>query len=420
MIAAAPACKATSEPKAVHRDSAAPAVFAAKRVPVDPRSRGSAGVLSDPGQFSVDAFIFLNWPAIVGQRGVINTTVPLGQGSAVWETFKNATEIYLPAGATPCSWTTVCELPTGVTPPTLQQLQQTLGPTDSNWLHFLAQDRMIDGQQVVDANTSVIRYDVRCNQDHFNYVVANASGYPLYTLEGQEQALSDSGFTFNFPSNALEVKAAWRVLNPTDDASRYWTAYGAYYDANQNLVYAKIGLTAFHIISNATPGWIWMTYEQVDNPTATFKYFLGQKGSPVGPNRTVNPAAAGFNAQLATWTQGTKWQFYQIIGWQTTMTDPAGKPVILANSNIETYFPRTSSCMSCHDMANIGPLNNVRLNFWNDRAGNLSGRVGNIDFPAIAKQLDPADTFKQMNYVWSLREAKATQTPAPAQTSKRP
>jgi hypothetical protein len=377
----------------------------------DPRARGAAAVVADPGQFAVDMFVSMNWPAQPNMRGVPNSNGRLGQPAAtVWETFKNSSEIYLPGGAAPCAWGIVCELPDGITAPTLQQLQKSFGKTDSTWLHFLSQNRMIDGQQVVDASTSVICYDVRCNEDHFNYVVNNPSGYALYTLEGQELALGDGSFAFSFPSSAIEVKASWRILGPKDDDSRYWTAYGAHYDSSQKIVFSKIGLTGFHISSRVSPGWVWLTYEQVDNPTATFKYFLGQKGAAVGPNLTLNPDAASYNQKLKGRTAGTKWQFYQVIGWQAAETTSAGAPVILANSDIETYFPRTSSCMSCHAMANIGPPDHVRLDMWSYANRGITGRVGLIDFAAIAKQLDPGESFKQMDSVWSLREAQSTRS----------
>jgi hypothetical protein len=367
---------------------------------------------ADPGQLTLQMFMKMNWPALPGERGLPDPSAKFGQpGSTVWETLKNVSEIYLPAGATPTPWGTIAELPAGITPPTLQQLQSAYGPTDSPWLHFLSQNRMIDGQQVVDANSAVIRYDVRCNLTEFNYVVGNPAGFALYALQGQEQALASANFAFALPSMAVEVKAAWRVLGSSDDDSRYWTAYGAYLDNNQNIAYAKIGLTAFHFVIKGPNGWAFMTYEQVDDPTATFTYFMGKKGKAVGENKTVNPGAAALNKQLQVQAQGTKWQYYTIIGWQTAETAADGSPVILANMNIETYFPGTSSCMSCHAMANIGPLNHVRLDMWSYAGGNVQGRVGTIDFAAIAKQMDPADTFKQMDFTWSLREAQTT-TPA--------
>ena len=381
------------------------------KAPVDPRIQGIASGDDGAGLFTALFFLYANFPATANQRGVPDPNGTFGNGPAVWETMKNSTEIYRPLGATPCPWETVCELPDGVTPPTTQQLQQQFGPTNSTWLHFLSGDSMIDGQKITDAHSQFIRFDVRCNQDYFNYVTANAAGYPLYNTEGQETARTDPNFNFDFPAMTYEVKAAWRILGKDDEDSRYWTAYGAYYDEAQVLQFAKIGLTAFHVISHAIPNWAWMTFEQVDNPTETYTYFLGEKSeqNPIGPNTTTNSAAGPFNELLQQSTKGTKWQYYQIIGWQVDEHDSQGEPVVLANTNIETYFPQTSSCMSCHAMANIGPPDNRRLNMWQTDNNGIQGRVGDIDFPVIAGKLAPGQKVKQMNFVWSLREAQSTQ-----------
>lgn len=367
------------------------------------------------GEFSMLMFLFSSLPAQSNgdgtyNRGNIAPNPTLGPGPAVWETMKNSTEIYRTQGAKPQPWATVNEFPDGVIPLTTAQLQQEFGPTNSPWLHFLLSSRMIDGQQIVDANAQVLWYEVRCNQDHFNYVTAGP--YPLYNLEGQEAARADANFTFDFPQNALEFKATWRVLGPKDDDSKYWTAYGAYYDATNTLQYAKIGLTALHIISHVQSNWFWMTFEQVENPSATFQYFLGEPGSPIGPNLTMNPVAIPINAELRLVTQGTKWQNYRVIGWQHDEVRVDGQPVLLANSNMETYFSKTSSCMSCHSMANIGPPDNRRLNMWNTNDSGIQGRIGTIDFNGIVQGmgLDPTQ-YKQTNYVWSLREAQSTAAP---------
>jgi len=68
--------------------------------------------------------------------------------------------------------------------------------------------------------------------------------------------------------------------------------------------------------------------------------------------------------------------------------------------------------MSCHAMANIGPPNHVRLDMWTYPNGGIAGRIGLIDFAAIARKLEPKLTFKQMDSVWSLREAQSTQAGA--------
>jgi hypothetical protein len=376
---------------------------------------GQVPVEVQAGEFTMLSFLVMSLPAQSNgdgtyNRGDIAPNPTLGTGPAVWETMKNSTEIYRAQGATPQPWATVNEFPDGVTPLTPAQLQAKYGPTNSPWLHFLSSSRMIDGQQVVDANANVLWYDVRGNQDYFNYVTVGQ--YPLYNLEGQEQARADANFTFDFPQDALEFKGTWRLLGPNDDDTKYWTAYGAYYDATNTLQYAKIGLTALHIISHVQSNWFWMTFEQVDNPSATFQYFLGEKGNPVGPNLTMNPLAIPINEELRLVTKGTKWQNYRVIGWQFDEVRGDGQPVVLANSNIETYFPQTSSCMSCHTMANIGPPDNRRLNMWNTNDSGIQGRIGGIDFAAIVQGmgLDPTQ-YKPMNYVWSLREAQSTAAP---------
>ena len=374
----------------------------------EPRTNGIKLISEDPGEFALRTFFYANWPAVPGKRGEVDLKRQWGTNApAVWETMKNGTEIYRTKAAEPCPWETVCELPDGTNPPTTEQLRQKYGATNSNWLHFLSENRMIDGQQIVDSQSAVIRYDVRCNRDHFHYVVKNPSGFELYSIEGQQKAWADDKFTFDFPASAMEFKAAWRILDPKEDDSRYWTAYGAFYDENQTIQYAKIGLTALHISSHIQPNWVWLTYEQVDNSTATYQYFLQTQERKVGPNLTIDTNALKYNDRLKSMSQGTKWQFYQIIGWQVDETDAQGKPIVLANSNIETYFPKTSSCMSCHAMANIGPPENRRLNMWLTDSNGIQGRIGAVDFQDIAKQLAPGQKFKQMNYVWSLRQAQS-------------
>ena len=177
-----------------------------------------------------------------------------------------------------------------------------------------------------------------------------------------------------------EVKAAWRILEPGQDDSRYWTSYGIYTDQNGQPQLKKIGLTGLHIISKVLPQWMWLTFEQVDNATATFQYFEGQKGVAVGANTTFNAAAAPLNAAYQAQLAGTKWQYYGLQGWQSEFVDKAtGAPTLFANTQAETYFQTTSSCITCHSLASIGPLASPRLNFWNTANGNLVGYTGTIE-----------------------------------------
>lgn len=365
-----------------------------------------APAASDIGpQKAIEVFFNLVQTANPQQRGV--PSGPAGKGTAVWETFKNSSEVFRPDGQKPCDWNTKCEIPSGSRPPTIADLQKAYGVADSNWIHFLSSNRMIDGQQVVNQRSRVIRYDVRSNQQFFNYVVTGAK-YPLYNTQGQEAARVDSQFSFSFPNESIEVKAAWMIVNRDDDVSKYWTAYGAYYDEASILQYRRIALTAIHMIYRYQGNWIWLTYENDNASKDTFMWFLEQKGKPVGNNLTKTPGSYQATEDLKKKLVNTKWANYTIIGWQLDEVDAAGKPVRLANMNIETYFPITSSCKSCHAMANIGPDSDRRLNMWDQSSGGIVGRMGNVDFQKIAQQLSPGNDYKQTDYVWSLREAQPT------------
>lgn len=372
----------------------------------DPRAGGVAALQSNPAGFGWLLFAYLAWPAVSTERGVPDGTKQIGApGPTVWETYKSTTDVYLAQGARPSPWNapsvTAASSEFG---PALAKL----GAVDSSWVHFLSESVMIDGRQIVDTTGQIVQYEVRMNLDAFNYVVNNPAGYALYNLEGQQAALADPSYTFQFPQSALEVKAAWRVMEPGQDDSRYWTSYGIFTDNSGNPRFAKIGLTGLHIISKVLPDWAWFTFEQVDNPTRTFQYFEGQKGVALGPNQTFNPAVSAINREFQATLAGTKWQYYALMGWQTDFVDGTGAPTLLANTQAETYFQATSSCMTCHSLSSIGPPASPRLSFWNTSGGNIVGYTGAINFQAIAQQQYPNTTFKPMDYAWSFRNAKST------------
>jgi hypothetical protein len=381
----------------------------AKRTPVDPRPGGAEAALKDPGEFGWTLFLFLSWPAMATERGVPDVKKQIGvPGPTVWETFKSTAEVYLTDGSKPATWNSPYVL--ALQSPEWAATAAGIGAVDSPYLHYLSEATMIDGRQIVDSATQIVQYDVRMNRDAFEYVVNNPAGYQLFNLEGQGAALNDPNYTFNFPAPALEVKAAWRILESGVDDSRYWTSYGIYTDENGKAKMSKVGLTGLHIISKVLPDWLWVTFEQQDNPASTFQYFEGRPGAAVGANQTFNPAATAYNTKFQADLAGTKWQYYGIQGWQTKFTDEQGAPTLFANTQAETYFQSSSSCITCHSLTSIGPPATPRLTFWNTANGNIQGFTGKVDFQALAKQQYPTATFKQMDYAWSFRNAHSTKS----------
>ncbi len=386
----------------------------------DPRIGGNTLIAAGPASFAWQMFVFVNWPELPNHRGEPDPARSIGTNAAtVWESYKNASEVYLEDGQRPAPWQVDDELPwspVSKSRPSAQALA-TLGPVDSSWIHFLSESVMVDGQQICDADSNTLYYDVRGDHSYFRYVVENTSGYELYNIEGQQSALADPKFTFNFPKDAVEIKASWRILQPAEDGSRYWTAIGVYRDNHRQIHMARIGLTGLHIISKVLPNWFWTTFEQVDNATATYKYRLGEKGDAVGPNANYDTSLDPVNKLWQQALAGTKWQYYALMGTQTQFVSASQQTTLLGSTQMETYFQPNSSCISCHKLSSIGPIPNPRLLIFYP----LNPYTGVVNFQQVASQQFPNQIFKPMDFAWSFRNAqykKQIAVHAPAHTAK--
>jgi hypothetical protein len=206
---------------------------------------------------------------------------------------------------------------------------------------------------------------------------------------------------------ALEVKAAWRVLDPANDKAiipRYYTQTGYFLQQDGTTCQgpALFGLIGLHILrlTPTTPAtWFWSTFEQVDNVTAppggapatlaaantpngscTSQYNIAPSvpGGNIpwtGTNTPVNVCqvtniASTVQQINTTWQgnlAGTVWVNYQLI--DTINPSVPGGPAypihisattvntnIMANTTMETYLQgigagKGQSCMDCHSFA---------------------------------------------------------------------
>lgn len=102
----------------------------------------------------------------------------------------------------------------------------------------------------------------------------------------------------NLPNNSVEVKAAWRMLTPDLDASRYHTAEAVYYtgtDENPIANNATFGLIALHIIQKTPnfPTFIFASFEQVDALTLP-------DGKPTGLYYITNYNSLGYDPKTGS------------------------------------------------------------------------------------------------------------------------
>lgn len=339
----------------------------------------------NPDAFAWELFKRINAP--------IDSSTKVGNGPVAWEYWIGAPDVFKDPNKAP-AWPLEVRRMLETEPLQLRVLSPHNGPAG-----FGAQD-------IDDRGT-----ETRMNKEAFNYIV-NPSSYQrlerdrerlknwesehgpisLYYIEGQEQ-MFQAGVPFDFPPDGMEVKAGWRKLSKEEDESDEF--YEDEYEGE------KFGLVGLHITSKILPQWFWATWEHKSNPW---------KNAVV---RSVDNSSG-----LPEEWKSTVWGNYELKGTQVgyvSITD--GKPTILENSVFETGFQRSSSCMTCHSRATIGPKPRNRsdlLPFFNG-ANRLNifesvnpdrGSIGVPKREWFGDDTNPSTTaYWPMDFVWSFMRA---------------
>ncbi|HEY1751192.1 MAG TPA: hypothetical protein VGG29_08005 [Caulobacteraceae bacterium] len=268
---------------------------------------------------------------------------------------------------------------------------------------------------MIDQNGQFVFYEIMIDPNEVGYLCDNS----LYNINGQV-AFTKGGGKVDMPhgtpnadwSGSYELKFAWKIIGPKDDASRFYTTPAVVMDQGPNgqPIERKVtvGLVGMHIghKSETSPQWIWATFEQVDNlavdnvahPNLNPSFFdpncpictvdqQPQQGSngayprvPTQAWRTIPipPDKLHLNqeAQAVLAKMGSIWQYYQLIDtqWPTgpraKPANPLGQlpdpitnksggdptPVYLTNITMETYFQGGNE-PACNGMELPGNVN---------------------------------------------------------------
>lgn len=148
------------------------------------------------------------------------------------------------------------------------------------------------GDPLIDVDGNWTIYERRLNTIEITYLQAPGGNkqWNLTTAAGQKAFLAASppqkvnfpDFTTTKSTGAIEIKAAWRVLdlkNHPDDAKRFYVIHALLAvapdlvkPAGKLCAQVDLGLVAMHIIqknaplgNNLLPSWFWTTFEHVDN-----------------------------------------------------------------------------------------------------------------------------------------------------------
>lgn len=362
----------TEQQTAVHTN--ATATPAATASPVPTPCDFTQVPVAERGNCAWQLFVQLNSP----------TT---GTSPTNWEQSYRPTEtVYLPNGCPPPPW--------GQTPPppaaVLEQAKSLPKFVQGSQVwHYLnpVNKFQVNGLVLKDKWNQAVLYQLLMNQSTFDYIVQRG----FYNVEGQEQAATENK-PADFPANAFELKTSWIWIGT--DQAKFDALNGKYYIVQayyenvvngqpQGIVTGYAALSGMHIINKQQPDWVWMTFENVNNPTFTqAKLELPIPDYAVQSNKT-------YQQQLQA--QGSVFANYQLDGVQMSFNDPT----LLANSNIESAFQKESSCMTCHSLASI-QANGAYFNLVNNQGGNVGYYTGN-----------PPDrsAFTLLDFVWSMRRA---------------
>jgi hypothetical protein len=264
---------------------------------------------------SWQTFIALNWaqsrvnqPAKAGLDGTA--------GPRVWESWSRVAKVFgnspRQANCTiPAGYESFSIGSTGTGKPTAQNEEYieaaTLKPAIDTLGNYTLYERRLNGVEI-----AYLKAPGGASQPTWN----------LTTVPGQQAMVNGNG-TVNFPAfgaaptGAMEIKAAWRILDPAKHAENQKTYYvvravigvpADLVDRGTKAIVAPIctkvdlGLVAMHIIQkNVTtsktpallPEWFWTTFEHVDNaPLATNACDITNPGACGMLNKTACPTAA--------------------------------------------------------------------------------------------------------------------------------
>jgi cytochrome c len=395
--------------------------------------------------FSWQEFIALNWPALTGQRGAPDPGKKIGDpGARVWETWKEESEVFRPDGVAPEPWDASERVPTSCAGATKQlfRIQKIDDIVDESVQAAGATDVL--PATLTDQRGKLVRYEIRMNKVMFDYIVQNR----LYDARVQATAK-----TIAFPSGAMLVKAAWREVTPEEERS-YHTVTACVCDRDGhrqpiNCQSKRMGLVGLHITQKtpSSPQWIWSTFEQVDNVpgpgTGTHPALYDPKCPTCPKNRQTRPGTPNqitrltpipasepncaqpqqavdnvqrLNADVrrALTGAGTVFRFYQLVNTQfpvpPTGTQPPTaftvRPPVLANTTMESFVQRTSTCMGCHATARtVNPTTFVSSDFT-FTLNNAQPRLPNPN--VIAPPSQPVTSWDKQNWAAITRGYRLT------------
>lgn len=371
--------------------------------------------------FAWNSFLALNWKAAgVDVPDSTATAAEFGNpgdtSKTVWESFLSAEQIFNP------TTTKQTKLSLFKAPKTLSKLSKTedkLHMLHSAAVKAAAGEELQElfqaaGTWLTDQQGELVWYEVRTNVVESDFIQQNGL-YKVSALAAYAQA---NGGVW-LPENAIEIKAAWKVVKPEqlDSLQQFYKISKGMvpqikgFDSNKQPIYgayeqAYLALVGLHIIrkTNLAPQLVWMTFEHVHNaPTVgaindTVSYSFFNKASTTKPNvspvvgkdclttpvqvmriqtNALSPEVKNINEVaydlIVSDNPDSVWQYYQLVNVQwpeSPVNDNSNNKTVplqmggitphnIANTTMETYA-QTFQCMDCHSYGSKSYVNSKK------------------------------------------------------------
>jgi hypothetical protein len=339
--------------------------------------------------YSWNLFLALNWPASAATcaadsaKSIVN--VKSGDGTyVVWQTYMPGENVFVnPGYQKPAAWCSGNDLAAGAQrvfdneAKAVPAAKQLGGP----FLKIAEPGGDVlqaSGDVVTDQSGRWLRYEKLMNQVEYNYIV------PDRWSAVQLQAMMDNDQPIQLPQGSIEVKAAWKVLTPSEvSGNTYYTTQaivcntpdGQRTPCNEKPV--TLGLVGLHLVQQTSNGgtMFWSTFEHNANATVFFNpnstaavntdfaqtpfTELDASCKPLNQPtqiKRVTPIAASseLNQYYQQLLAGSVFANYQLVSTQwTTGFGPSFTPPNVTNVTLETYVQEAKSgnatgCFACH------------------------------------------------------------------------
>jgi hypothetical protein len=166
----------------------------------------------------------------------------------------------------------------------------------------------------------------------------------------------------------------------------------------------RFGLIAMHIISKDVPGWVWATFEQVDNPERCKVVGCKDAFGLTSDGKVSPQLIALFKANGL----GAEWLNYRLDGAQVGFTDSTGVPTLLGNSITEDGFVASSSCITCHARSTVNSTGG-HLSVFAPGQQSYNGTPDPKWF--YTSSVPPKPVYLQLDFIWGFLAACPAKNP---------